>query len=93
MTTPSTVRYNIVSRGMTMKRYSDQEIAEIHSRLSSPQFNALRIRIELPEPVEQLSPWEYTAVREGDQSAKLEPDSKPTLRKPVARRILSAASI
>jgi hypothetical protein len=59
-----------------MKRYSDQEIATIHAKLSSPEFNALRLRIELPEPIEPLSPWEYTGVREGDQRAKLEPDPK-----------------
>jgi hypothetical protein len=59
-----------------MKRYSDEEIAAIHAALSSPKFNALRMKVTMQGPEQWVSPWEYAALREGEPDAELERDSK-----------------
>ena len=59
-----------------MTRYSDEQIAAIHSTLSSPRFNALRLRVTMHEPQERVSPWENTARGVGEPDAELERDTQ-----------------
>jgi hypothetical protein len=58
----------------TMTR--DQEIANIYSKLSSPQFNALRLRVKVQESEDMISPWCEATPKKDQDSAELEPDSK-----------------
>jgi hypothetical protein len=59
-----------------MTRYSDEQIAKIHSTLSSPRFNALRITVTTNEPERPVSPWEYSLLRKDERDAQLERDTE-----------------
>ncbi len=60
-----------------LKTYTDQEIAAISSDLSSPKFNALRLRVKELQPEVIVSPWIGDTSRKEDcRGAKLEPDSQ-----------------
>jgi hypothetical protein len=56
----------------------DREIARIYSSLSSPEFNALRLRVRVHEPEEIISPWngDTSKEEENQNGAELEPDSQ-----------------
>jgi hypothetical protein len=58
-----------------MKCYSDQEIASIHSTLSSERFNALRMKVTTKDADSEVSPWWYTNAEE-KQGAELERNTK-----------------
>jgi hypothetical protein len=53
----------------------EQEIDAIFRKLSSPEFNALRLRVKTEDTVGTISPWCESSERERD-GAKLDPDTK-----------------
>ncbi len=63
-----------------MTHYSDQQIVEIHSALSSPRFNAIRLKVTTQEPERLVSPWEYSVLKEDERNAELERDIKRNQR-------------
>jgi len=59
-----------------MKRHTEEQIAEIYSTLSSPRFNALRLKVTSQEPDRPVSPWDYSTLKDKEQDAELERDLK-----------------
>jgi len=59
-----------------MTHLSDEQIAEFHSVLSSPRFNAMRINVTTMEPQRPVSPWEYCSQKEDQRDAELERDTE-----------------
>ncbi len=75
-----------------MARYSDEQIAEFHSTLSSPRFNAIRLKVTTQEAERPVSPWDYSALKEGERDAELEPDIKRNQGSRVAPKTSFAAT-